>query len=181
MRPGINLEIEIFIFKAKRRSNTLVPNTLSHIDPDTARALKLWVVMNRAAATVAKALRGQVEAHGLGLTEFGVLEVLLHKGALPISAIGGNILLTSGSMTYVIDKLEKRGWIARRACGEDRRVTYIDLTEEGRSVIEPVFQEHAAFLRDLFVGLDAGEQETATRLLRRLGLHIRDRDAVPAV
>jgi MarR family 2-MHQ and catechol resistance regulon transcriptional repressor len=157
-----------------------VPETLSHIHPDTARALKLWVVMNRASATVAKALRSQVEARGLGLTEFGVLEVLLHKGALPISAIGGNILLTSGSMTYVIDKLEKRGWIARRACGEDRRVTYIDLTAEGRSVIEPVFKEHAELLRDLFVGIDPEEQETATQLLRRLGLHVRDRSAVTA-
>ncbi len=156
-------------------------NTLSHTNPDTARALKLWVVMNRASATVAKALRGQVEAHGLGLTEFGVLEVLLHKGALPISAIGGNILLTSGSMTYVIDKLEKRGWIARRACGEDRRVTYIDLTPEGRSVIEPVFDEHAGFLQDLFTGLNAQEQETATSLLRRLGLYVRDRESVAAV
>ncbi|MEQ9105673.1 MAG: MarR family transcriptional regulator [Rhodothermales bacterium] len=158
-----------------------MPNTLSHTNPDTARALKLWVVMNRASATVAKALRGQVEAHGLGLTEFGVLEVLLHKGALPISAIGGNILLTSGSMTYVIDKLEKRGWIARRACGEDRRVTYIDLTPEGRSVIEPVFDEHAGFLQDLFTGLNAQEQETATSLLRRLGLYVRDRESVVAV
>lgn len=153
---------------------------MTSTNSDTARALKLWVVMNRASATVAKALRVQVEAHGLSFTEFGVLEVLLHKGALPISAIGGNILLTSGSMTYVIDKLEKRGWISRRACGEDRRITYVDLTQEGRNIIVPVFEEHAAFLRDLMTGLEPEEQEKTTDLLRRLGLHVRDRESVTA-
>ena len=84
-------------------------------------ALKLWVVMNRAVQSIERHLRRQVEAHGLGFTEFAVLEVLYHKGAQPIGEIGSRILLTSGSMTYVIDKLEQRGLLRRAPSATDRR------------------------------------------------------------
>lgn len=105
------------------------------MDSETGVALKLWVVMNKALRSVEEHLRRQVESHGLSFTEFAVLEVLLHRGALPIGELGGRILLTSGSMTYVVDKLEKRGLIRRRACPNDRRVIYAELTDEGRSLI----------------------------------------------
>ena len=139
--------------------------------PPTVSALKLWVVLNRAARSIEEPLRRQTEAHGLTLTEFAVLEVLLSKGALPLGEIGGRVLRASASVTYVVDKLERRGLLRRRACAEDRRVVYAELTDEGRALIEPVFAEHAAFIALLASGLDPAEQEAATDLLRRLGLH----------
>ena len=136
---------------------------------DVATSLKLWVVMTRALRSVEDHLRRQVEAQGLSLTEFAVLEVLLHKGPLPIGEIGDRILLTSGSMTYVLDKLQKRALIRRRPCDADRRVLYAELTPEGRRLIEAVFPEHAALIADVLAGLSVEEQRTATDLLRRLG------------
>ena len=138
----------------------------------TRSALHLWVVLNRAARSVEDQLRRQVEAHGLSFTEFAVLEVLLAKGGtLPLGEIGGRVLRASGSMTYVVDKLEKRGLLARRACPTDRRVIYAELTDAGRAVIERAFAEHAVLLDDLSAGLTTGERDTAASLLRRLGLH----------
>lgn len=134
-------------------------------------SLKLWVVLNRAVQTIGERLRRQVEQHGLSFTEFGVLEVLLHKGALPIGEIGDRVLLTSGSMTYVIDKLQKRGLLRRRACEADRRVIYAELTEAGQALMQTVFPEHAALIGELMQGLRPEEQEAATDLLKRLGLY----------
>lgn len=140
-------------------------------DSSEAPALKLWVVMNRAVRSVGDRLRQQVEQHGLSMTEFAVLEVLKTKGALPIGEIGDRILLTSGSMTYVLDKLQKRGLIERRPSEEDRRVLYADLTPEGRRKIEIVFPEHADLIREMASVLTLEEQRSAAELLKRLGLH----------
>ena len=137
--------------------------------PEASTALKLWVVMNRALRPIEERLEQQVEAHGLSFTEFAVLEVLLHKGPLPIGKIGSLILLTSGSMTYVIDKLARRGLIERKACETDRRVVHAELTKQGRSLMEEVFPAHAALIRDLMGGLQPDEQEDAINLLKRLG------------
>lgn len=130
-------------------------------------ALYLWIALTRALGSVEMQLCRQVGAHGLSLTEFGVLEALLHKGPLPIGEIGSTVLLTSGSMTYVIDKLERRGLLQRRRSEQDRRVQYAELTPEGRSLIETVFPEHAALLHDLTSVLTLEEkQDTAARLTR---------------
>ena len=137
--------------------------------PETSTALKLWVVMNRALRPIEKRLEQQVEAHGLSFTEFAVLEALLHKGPLPIGEIGSLVLLTSGSMTYVIDKLVRRGLIERKACKTDRRVVHAELTKQGRSLMEEVFPAHATLIHDLMGGLQPEEQEDAINLLKRLG------------
>lgn len=140
------------------------------MDRETTAALRLWVIMNRALHSLEERLHEQVEAQGLSMTEFAVLEVLLHKGALPIGDVGERVLLTSGSMTYVIDKLEERGLLQRRRCEEDRRIQYVELTEEGRARIEEVFPEHAALIRDLMAGLTLEEKREAADFLKRVGL-----------
>ncbi len=139
------------------------------MDSETTSSLKLWVVLNRAQRSIEDPLRQQVESHGLSFSEFAVLEVLLNKGALPISEVGDHVLLTSGSMTYVVDKLEERDLLRRRRCEEDRRIIHAELTEQGRTMIEEIFSEHAALINDLTDGLSAEETETLTTLLKRLG------------
>jgi MarR family 2-MHQ and catechol resistance regulon transcriptional repressor len=146
------------------------------MDADTTSSLKLWVVLNRAQKSLEDPLREQVESHGLSFSEFAVLEVLLNKGALPISEVGDHVLLTSGSMTYVVDKLEEQNLLRRRRSDEDRRIIHAELTEEGRAFIKEVFSEHAALIRDLTDGLSAKETETLTTLLKRLGKSAETRD-----
>lgn len=139
------------------------------MDSETASSLRLWVVMNHAFHSIEAPLRKQVESHGISFSEFAVLEVLLHKGPLPIGDVGDHVLLTSGSMTYVVDKLEEEDLIQRRRCEDDRRIIYAELTEQGRGLIEEIFSEHAALIRRLMDGLSPAEKEKVTTLLKHLG------------
>src|SRR6056297_2977367 len=124
--------------------------------------------MNRTAESIQEHLRSQVEAHGLTLTEFGVLEALLHKGPLTHGEIADRVLLASSSITYVIDKLEDRGLLRRRRSEADRRVKLAELTSEGRETIEAAFPEHAALIDDLMADLSREEKRTAASVLRRI-------------
>jgi MarR family transcriptional regulator, 2-MHQ and catechol-resistance regulon repressor len=80
------------------------------------------------------------------------------------------VLLTSGSMTPVIDKLERRGLIARRRCSEDQRITYLSITATGRALMASIFPGHAEAIRHATAGLAADEKRTLLVLLKRLGL-----------
>src|SRR5437870_7956104 len=87
--------------------------------------LKLWVVLARAFDAVERHSRASIARFQLGTTEFGVLEVLYHKGELPVCEVQRRILVESSSTTYVVDKLVQRGLVRRRASGSDRRVTLL--------------------------------------------------------
>src|SRR5574339_115304 len=62
---------------------------------------------------------------------------------LLVGEVGSRILLTSGSTTYVVDKLEQRGLVRRRPCESDRRALYVELTAEGEALIATIFPDHA--------------------------------------
>ena len=138
--------------------------------PDRARALKLWVVLARAHAAVVAHVEAQVARHGLTVAEFGVLEALYHKGPLLLGDVQRKILVSSGGVTFLVDRLTAKGLVERQPCAEDRRARYAALTREGERLIRRVFPEHAAMLEEALAGLTAEEQEEATALLRRLGL-----------
>ena len=99
------------------------------------QSLKLFIVLSRAYRAVNEHVNKRIQRYGLNPTEFAVLELLFHKGDQPLQQIGGKILLASGSMTYVIDKLEKKEYIRRVACAEDRRVTFAQITEKGKKLL----------------------------------------------
>lgn len=140
-------------------------------DEDTAAALKLWVVLNRAHRAITEHARRQIERQDLRPTEFAVLEALYHKGPLTLGQIGERVLVTSGSVTPVADKLERRTLIQRRISSEDRRVCYAELTDAGRELIGAIFPDHAEVIRGAMEGLTVEEKRIATALLRRLGRH----------
>src|SRR5207245_5566726 len=94
--------------------------------------LELWVVLARAFDAVEHQSRASIARFGLGSTEFGVLEVLYHKGELPVCEVQRRILVESSSTTYVVDKLCDRGLVRRRPSAADRRVTLLALTPAGR-------------------------------------------------
>jgi len=133
------------------------------------RALKLWVVLNRAFAAVAEHSRADIQRSGLSSMEFAALEALYHKGPLLIGGLQEKVLMSSGGMTYVVDQLEKKGLVERRPCAEDRRARYVALTEEGQALMDSRFPKHAEQIERALAGLDAAQQDTATHLLRKLG------------
>ena len=134
-----------------------------------ATALKLWVVLARAMSSVQAHLHESVTRHDLTLTEFAILEVLYHKGPLLLGEVQRRILVSSGGVTYLVDRLTQKGLVERRDCPQDRRARYAALTPAGEALIERVFPEHAACIEKAVSGLTLEEQQTATELLRTLG------------
>jgi len=136
---------------------------------EIAQSLKLFIVLSRAYRAVNNQVNKSIHSFGVNPTEFGVLELLYHKGDQPLQQIGEKILLASGSITYVIDKLEKKGLIVRKACEKDRRVTYASITDKGTAFIEDVFPKHEQMIHETLAGLTAEEKEQAITLLKKLG------------
>jgi MarR family 2-MHQ and catechol resistance regulon transcriptional repressor len=141
--------------------------------PDRTATLQLVIALARAYQAIEQGIRPPLVRRGLGMTEFAVLEVLYHKGPIPLGELRDRILVTGASTTYVVKKLEERGLMRRRACAEDQRVVFGELTPKGRALIDEVFPAHVGRLREVMAGLSVAEKHAATRLLRRLGLHAR--------
>jgi MarR family transcriptional regulator, 2-MHQ and catechol-resistance regulon repressor len=133
------------------------------------RALRLWVVFSRARESVVDHLHADVAQNGLTLMEFGILEVLFHKGPMLLGEVQRRILVSSGGVTYLVDRLEHKGLVERRACADDRRARYAALTPQGDALIAKIFPRHAACIEDLMSELNEEEQQTLHALLRRLG------------
>lgn len=138
-------------------------------DPYEA-TLKLWVVLSRAHSALAAHAEADVTRQGLSLAEFGALEALYHKGPLLVGELQRAVLKSSGGITYVVDRLQEKGLAKRRACEEDRRATYAELTAEGRALIDRIFPGHAESLHAAEAALAEEEKGTLIELLRRLGL-----------
>src|SRR5699024_10645328 len=81
------------------------------------------------------------------------------KGNQPIQKIGEKILIASSSITYVVDKLEKKNYLKRKPCPKDRRVTHATITEEGKNLMDEVFPKHRKDLKEIFGGLNIEEKE----------------------
>src|SRR5580704_678957 len=109
-------------------------------------APKLWIVLARCHHALALLVERDIASLGLCLSDFMVLEALLHKGPLTISEIQAKVLLASGSMTAAVDRLESRGLAIRKATAGDRRVRRIELTPAGRRLIAGAFGKHASRL-----------------------------------
>ena len=121
---------------------------------------------NRAIEAVDRESIGQT---GLNLTDFMILEALLHKGPLPINEIGRKILLTSGSMTAASNRLRERDLVARIQDPADGRRVYLHLTRRGRRLIEQAYRRHSQTLEQVFGCLDESERTELIRLLKRVG------------
>ena len=130
----------------------------------------VWLVLLKAF----HALRAHAEKSvnssrtGLGDSDFRVLEVLLHKGPLPVNTIGPKVWLTPGSISVAVDRLENKS-LVRRKNTDDRRVRLVELTAKGRALITRIFREHAAAMEEAAGVLSKEERLILLRLLKKLG------------
>src|SRR5438105_15801329 len=130
----------------------------------------VFLVLWKAARAVEAYAEKSVSELQMCGSDFAVLEALLHKGPLPVNEIGKKILLTSGSITVAVDRLEKRELVERRAHGTDRRARIVHLTKEGRKLITRAYAQHAADLEQLMsASLTTTERATLIRLLKKIG------------
>lgn len=132
--------------------------------------IHVWLILMKAYQALQQHAEKSIRATGLCFSDFTALEVLLHKGPLPINAIGEKVFLTSGSLTAAIDRLERRGLVERRAePGGDRRVRIIHLTQQGKDFIQPLFNRHTQEMELATSGLTNTERITLIELLKKLG------------
>ncbi|MGH9352140.1 MAG: MarR family winged helix-turn-helix transcriptional regulator, partial [Terriglobia bacterium] len=134
-----------------------------------ARGVHLWLVLWKATRALEAHSRRNVEELGMCRSDFGVLEALLHKGPLPVSVLGAKVLLTSGSMTTAVDRLECRGLVERRDDSNDRRARIIHLTGRGRLLIQKAFAGHQRAMEQAVSALKPKERRALIVLLRKLG------------
>lgn len=126
---------------------------------DQDLALNLFVVLARAYNSVTSRTNRDIHSHGLNTTEFGVLDLLYYRGPQPLQKIGEKVLISSGNITYVVDKLQKKNLLFRRASQDDRRVIYAELTDDGRHFFEQIFPQHHRVIMETVDGLSVEEKE----------------------
>ena len=128
-----------------------------------------WLVLMKAHRTLKRHAERSIEAADMCLSDFAILEALLHKGPQSVRDLGRRIELTSGSMTTAIDRLETRRLVTRSDHPTDRRTWVIHLTADGKALISKVFAGHEQAMERAMRGLSKSERATLTDLLKRLG------------
>lgn len=136
------------------------------------RALKLFVVLTRASNAVSRQIHEHSDLEELTVTEFAILEALYHKGPLLLGDVQRKILLSSGGVTYTVDRLAEKGLVERRDCPSDRRARYAALTPKGEALMSRIFPAHASRIEEVVSALSVREQDDAIALLKKLGLSV---------
>jgi MarR family 2-MHQ and catechol resistance regulon transcriptional repressor len=129
----------------------------------------LWLVMMKAYRTLQLLATRSIESSEMGLSDFAVMEMLLHKGPQPVNEIGRRVDLTSGAITTAVDRLESRGLVTREAHQTDRRARIVRLTAPGKGQAVKVFAGHKMAMDLAASELSKTERATLIALLKKLG------------
>jgi MarR family 2-MHQ and catechol resistance regulon transcriptional repressor len=146
-------EIQIFMSRSNERTD--------HV----------WLVMMKAMRALTRYAAAGIEETGLGLSDFGVLEVLLNKGPLPVNTIGPIVDLTPGSISTAVDRLFAKGLVTRVDSTEDRRVRIVALTPRGKDLIASAFRKHSRQMKRVFSELNPEELCGLELALKKVGKH----------
>ena len=136
---------------------------------DEIRAIDAYIKLQRSAESSAARATRHLASAGLTFSQYGVLDILYHLGPLPLGQIAEKILKSEGNMTTVVDNLERRALVRRERNGKDRRVVTLSLTEAGQRIIEEVLPQHIQAIVEEMGILTPDEQETLSRLCRKIG------------
>jgi MarR family transcriptional regulator, 2-MHQ and catechol-resistance regulon repressor len=132
-------------------------------------ALHAWLIMLKAWQSMSRYLFPALLEEGLGESDFRVLEVLLHKGPMPVNAIGPRVDLNPGSVSVAVDRLYKKGFVSRVESSSDRRVRTVSLSEKGRTMFVPLFRRHTALIKRAFQDVSLEEMQQLEAALKKIG------------
>jgi MarR family 2-MHQ and catechol resistance regulon transcriptional repressor len=144
-------KIQVFMEERKKPSETL----------------HAWLIMLKAWQSIARYVLRVMMEEGLGESDFRVLEILLHKGPMPVNAIGPKVDLNPGSVSVAVDRLYQKGFVSRVESSRDRRVKTVSLTEKGRQMFVPLFRRHAALIKRAFRDVSSEELQQLELILKR--------------
>ena len=129
----------------------------------------VWLILMKAMRALTKYAAAGIEGTGLGRSDFGVLEILLHKGPLPVNTIGPIVDLTPGSISIAVDRLVAKDLVSRVESAEDRRVRIVALTPRGKDLIAAAFRKHSEQMKRVFSELSPEEIRGLERALKKVG------------
>lgn len=132
-------------------------------------ALHAWLIMLKAWQSMSRYVLPTLVEEGVGESDFRVLEVLLHKGPMPVNAIGPKVDLNPGSVSVAVDRLYKKGFVSRLESSSDRRVRTVSLTEKGREMFVPLFRRHAVLIQQAFQDVSPEELKQLEIGLKKIG------------
>lgn len=130
--------------------------------------LKLTIALSMCHNLQVQKVEKNLKKYELSLSEFSVLDMLFHKGPQAVQKVAEQILVTSGTITYIINKLQEKGLVERRKCEKDKRVFYVSLTEKGSTLIQEIMQEHKLFIDSVFQNIDDETKEQTVKNLFHL-------------
>jgi MarR family 2-MHQ and catechol resistance regulon transcriptional repressor len=128
-----------------------------------------WLVLGKAFYAMTKFTAAGIQETGLGESDFRVLEVLLHKGPLPVNVIGPKVFLTPGSISTAVDRLFGKGLVSREEHSQDRRIRVVALTERGKALIVPIYRKHVEDIRQVFADFTPSDIRQLERMMKRAG------------
>ena len=129
---------------------------------------KAVIGIMRASNLLIDDLKKTLKNYPINVTEFSVMEFLYSKGEKSIQEIRDRILLASGSATYVVDNLERKEYVRRIVNQNDRRITYIKLTQAGKDLINDIFPTHKKNTKEIFNDLTNEELITLKEILKKI-------------
>lgn len=132
-------------------------------------SLKAFVVIMKASKTLEELVKKDIAEHGMKMSDFAILEALYHKGRQTIKQISEAVLINTGSITYVIDKLEKNNYLERIHCKDDRRVVYIEVTEKGKQVMDEIFPKHQKMIEEIFSDISDEHKQIIIDTVKTVG------------
>jgi MarR family transcriptional regulator, 2-MHQ and catechol-resistance regulon repressor len=139
------------------------------VERKKAETLHAWLIMLKAWQSMSRYLLPALLEEGLGDSDFRVLEVLLHKGSMPVNAIGPKVYLNPGSVSVAVDRLYKKGFVSRVEGSDDRRVRTVSLTEKGRQMFVPLFRRHTVLIKRTFQDVSFEEMQQLEGVLKKIG------------
>ncbi len=133
--------------------------------------IKAFTVFMKSSKSVEKLIKQDFLKKEINLNEYAVMELIYHRGDQPIQSIGKRVLMGGGSITYVIDKLEDKGFLYRRPCEKDRRKMFACITEEGKQYMKKRVKEQESLINTIFGEMNDKEVKEAIELFKQIGVH----------
>ena len=134
-------------------------------------AAETWESLFRAQVAVMRRLQSGPAFRTLAVNEYDVLFTLSRcpSGWLRLNELNDNVLLSQSSLSRLVDRLEKRGLVARMPAPDDGRGVLLKLTEEGAALQKEIGREHVRDIAELVApALTAAEQRELLRLTEKL-------------
>lgn len=139
-------------------------------DKQSQLDLRLFRIWMKASKVLFDNVRKDIDRYEINPEHFMVLELLYSKGPQPVQKISETLSIPSGSITYVVDKLEKKGFVERRPSPTDRRASHVVLTEKGNTLFDEIFPQHIETISKNLSFVSYEEKEQLIELLKKIGI-----------